>query len=178
MNRKMCFDFIESRLSILVYEIKRRGRLNLLDITSPPLRERSGDIQEMVDFYLTRFACEMGKPIPKLSQESAQCLINYQWPGNVRELRNICERMVVLSDSQEIGLKEIQMLKIFRPGENTAPAGQKTARSQPPEPEDLYSSLKPRKKKQDIARELGVSRTTLWRMERMAKEKNEKNQPL
>lgn len=153
-------------------------RLNLLDITIPPLRERSGDIQEMVDFYLTRFACEMGKPIPKLSQESAQCLINYQWPGNVRELRNICERLVVLSDSQEIGLKEIQMLKIFRPGENTAPAGQKTARSQPPEPEDLYSSLKPRKKKQDIARELGVSRTTLWRMERMAKEKNEKNQPL
>ena len=96
----------------------------------------------------------------------------------MRELRNICERLVVLSDSQEIGLKEIQMLKIFRPGENTAPAGQKTARSQPPEPEDLYSSLKPRKKKQDIARELGVSRTTLWRMERMAKEKNEKNQPL
>lgn len=35
-----------------------------------------------------------------------------------------------------------------------------------------------RTKKQDIARELGVSRTTLWRMERMAKEKNEKNQPL
>ena len=149
-------------------------RLNLLDITIPPLRERSGDIQEMVDFYLTRFACEMGKPIPKLSQESAQCLINYQWPGNVRELRNICERLVVLSDSQEIGLKEIQMLKIFRPGENTAPAGQKTARSQPPEPEDLYSSLKPRKKKQDIARELGVSRTTLWRMERMAKERMKK----
>ena len=42
-------------------------RLNLLDITIPPLRERSGDIQEMVDFYLTRFACEMGKSIPKLS---------------------------------------------------------------------------------------------------------------
>ena len=60
-----------------------------MDITIPPLRERSGDIQEMVDFYLTRFACEMGKPIPKLSQESAQCLINYQWPGNLRELRNI-----------------------------------------------------------------------------------------
>ena len=153
-------------------------RLNLLDITIPPLRERSGDIQEMVDFYLTRFACEMGKPIPKLSQESAQCLMDYHWPGNVRELRNICERLVVLSDSQEIGLKEIQMLKIFRAGESNVLAGQKTVRNQPPEPEDIYSSLKPRKKKQDIARELGVSRTTLWRMERIAKEKNESNKPL
>ena len=117
-------------------------------------------------------------PIPKLSQESAQCLMDYHWPGNVRELRNICERLVVLSDSQEIGLKEIQMLKIFRAGESNVLAGQKTVRNQPPEPEDIYSSLKPRKKKQDIARELGVSRTTLWRMERIAKEKNESNKPL
>ena len=43
-------------------------RLNLLDITIPPLRERGDDIREMVDFYLTRFACEMGKPIPRLSR--------------------------------------------------------------------------------------------------------------
>ena len=49
----------------------------------------------------------------------------------------------------------------------------KTPRGQRDGPEDIYSSLKPRKKKQDIAKELGVSRTTLWRMERMAKEKKD-----
>ena len=148
-------------------------RLNLLDITIPPLRERSGDIQEMVDFYLTRFACEMGKSIPKLSPEAVQCLMDYHWPGNVRELRNICERLVVLSDAQEIGSKEIQMLKIFRSGEQSPDPVVKTPRGQRDGPEDIYSSLKPRKKKQDIAKELGVSRTTLWRMERMAKEKKD-----
>ena len=148
-------------------------RLNLLDITIPPLRERSGDIQEMVDFYLTRFACEMGKSIPKLSPEAVQCLMDYHWPGNVRELRNICERLVVLSDAQEIGSKEIQMLKIFRSGEPSPDPVVKTPRGQRDGPEDIYSSLKPRKKKQDIAKELGVSRTTLWRMERMAKEKKD-----
>lgn len=68
----------------------------------------------MVDFYLTRFACEMGKPIPRLSREAVDLMTHYGWPGNVRELRNICERLIVLSDTTEIGLREIQMLKIFR----------------------------------------------------------------
>ena len=152
-------------------------RLNVFPIETPPLRDRADDIPLLLQELLNRHA-EQHKGIIRLTQRAMESLMQYAWPGNVRELRNICERLVVLSDSQEIGLKEIQMLKIFRPWENTAPAGQKTARSQPPEPEDIYSSLKPRKKKQDIARELGVSRTTLWRMERMAKEKNEKTQPL
>lgn len=147
-------------------------RLNLLDITIPPLRERGSDIQEMVDFYLTRFACEMGKPIPRLWGEAVDLLIHYDWPGNVRELRNICERLIVLIDTPDIGLREIQMLKIFRNRDNSpAVTKMQAGEKELPEPEVIYASLKPRKKKQDIAKELGVSRTTLWRMEKMAREK-------
>ena len=146
-------------------------RLNLLDITIPPLRERGDDIREMVDFYLTRFACEMGKPIPRLSKEAVDLMTHYGWPGNVRELRNICERLIVLSDTTEIGLREIQMLKIFRKKEGPLP-GTQTPDKETDQPETgiVYANLKPRKKKQDIAKELGVSRTTLWRMEKMARE--------
>lgn len=146
-------------------------RLNLLDITIPPLRERGDDIREMVDFYLTRFACEMGKPIPRLSREAVDLMTHYGWPGNVRELRNICERLIVLSDTTEIGLREIQMLKIFRKKEGPPPGAETPAKEQVlPETGIVYANLKPRKKKQDIAKELGVSRTTLWRMEKMARE--------
>lgn len=146
-------------------------RLNLLDITIPPLRERGDDIREMVDFYLTRFACEMGKPIPRLSREAVDLMTHYGWPGNVRELRNICERLIVLSDTTEIGLREIQMLKIFRKKEGPLPGAETPAKEQVlPETGIVYANLKPRKKKQDIAKELGVSRTTLWRMEKMARE--------
>ena len=146
-------------------------RLNLLDITIPPLRERGDDIQEMVDFYLTRFACEMGKPIPRLSREAVDLMTHYAWPGNVRELRNICERLIVLSDTPEIGLREIQMLKIFRKKESALPGAETSVQEQVlPETGIVYANLKPRKKKQDIAKELGVSRTTLWRMEKMARE--------
>ena len=143
-------------------------RLNLLDITIPPLRERNGDIQEMVDFYLTRFACEMGKPIPILSGEAVDMLTGYGWPGNVRELRNICERLVVLSDTPQIGRREIRMLKIFRTRDAGPAWSLEEEKGPAPEPEAIYPSFKPRKKKQDVAKELGVSRTTLWRMEKMA----------
>ena len=68
----------------------------------------------MVDFYLTRFACEMGEAHPQAVKGGSGLMTHYGWPGNVRELRNICERLIVLSDTTEIGLREIQMLKIFR----------------------------------------------------------------
>ena len=98
-------------------------------------------------------------------------MTHYGWPGNVRELRNICERLIVLSDTTEIGLREIQMLKIFRKKEGPLP-GTQTPDKETDQPETgiVYANLKPRKKKRDIAKELGVSRTTLWRMEKMARE--------
>lgn len=145
-------------------------RLNLLDILIPPLRERSGDIQEMVDFYLTRFACEMGKPIPRLSPQAVELLTSYNWPGNVRELRNICERLIVLCDTMNIEVRDIQMLKIFRTIDPPPAPSRQPVRPAAQEQEDIYANLKPRKKKQDIAKELGVSRTTLWRLEKMAKQ--------
>ena len=149
-------------------------RLDLLDLVIPPLRDRKEDIHELMDFYLTRFACEMRKPIPRLSEDAVKMIDRYSWPGNVRELRNICERLVVLCDSEKIERKDIERLRIFRSME-----GDKNRESvnQETEGERFYKGFKPKKKKQEIAKELGVSRTTLWRMEKMAKEiKNQKEE--
>lgn len=135
-------------------------RLNLLDITIPPLRERKEDIQELVDFYLTRFACEMGKPIPSLMPDAAALLRQHSWPGNVRELRNVCERLIVLNDSDVISTALLRQLKIFRESRVQEPV----MIPEPETEENVYSRLKPKKKKKELAKELGVSRTTLWRM--------------
>lgn len=144
-------------------------RLNLLDISIPPLRERKEDIQELVDHYLTRFACEMGKSIPTVTKDAARILKEHSWPGNVRELRNICERLTVLNDTSIIDEELLCRLKIFRKEEafsvgETADSGE----------DSVYDRLKPRKKKKDLAEELGVSRTTLWRMAKRQKELEEK----
>ncbi len=144
-------------------------RLNLLDISIPPLRERKEDIQELVDHYLTRFACEMGKSIPTVTKDAARILKEHSWPGNVRELRNICERLTVLNDTSIIDEELLCWLKIFRK-EETFSVGE-TADSRE---DSVYDRLKPRKKKKDLAEELGVSRTTLWRMAKRQKELEEK----
>lgn len=141
-------------------------RLNLLDIYIPPLRERKEDIQEIVDFYLNRFSCDMKKSPAKLTKEAAAILKNYSWPGNVRELRNICERLVVLNDTDEITKDDLMQFKIFRQ------SGEEKEKK--PDEETILRQLKPKKTKQDLARELGVSRTTLWRM--MKQQENERNE--
>ena len=135
-------------------------RLNLLDISIPPLRERREDVQELVDFYLTRFACEMGKRIPTVTPEAAQLLMQYDWPGNVRELRNVCERLIVLNDSDFVSAELLRQLKIFRESKAREPVILPEEQME----DTVYSRLKPKKKKKELAEELGVSRTTLWRM--------------
>ncbi len=144
-------------------------RLNLLDISIPPLRERKEDIQELVDHYLTRFACEMGKSIPTVTKDAARILKEHSWPGNVRELRNICERLTVLNDTSIIDEELLCRLKIFRKEEAFSVGETADSRE-----DSVYDRLKPRKKKKDLAEELGVSRTTLWRMAKRQKELEEK----
>ena len=146
-------------------------RLNLLDIYIPPLRERQNDIQEMVDFYLNKFSCDMKKSPAKLTKEAAQILTSYSWPGNVRELRNICERLVVLNDKNEITKEDLKQFKIFQ---NITSKEEKISQLiDETLNEDSVVLLKPKKKKQDLAKELGVSRTTLWRM--LKQQKNNLN---
>lgn len=130
-------------------------RLNLLDIYIPPLRERKEDIEELVDMYLSRFSCELGKKTPTITKSAANLLKNYDWLGNVRELRNICERLVVLNEQDTIDERVLLQLKIFKNLEATR---------QEESLDDSIKKIYPKKKKQDIAKELGISRTTLWRM--------------
>ena len=145
-------------------------RLNLLDISIPPLRERREDVQELVDFYLTRFACEMGKRIPTVTPEAAQLLMQYDWPGNVRELRNVCERLIVLNDSDFVSAGLLRQLKIFRESKAREPVILPEEQME----DTVYSRLKPKKKKKELAEELGVSRTTLWRMAKRQSELEQK----
>lgn len=135
-------------------------RLNLLDLYIAPLRERRDDIQEIFDYYLAKFSCEIKNSLPKLSKEAALFLKRYSWPGNVRELRNVCERLVVLCESDEIKKEDLLQFKVFKEFLNESSDEIKEM--------DILKEntvvLKSKKKKQDLAKELGVSRTTLWRM--------------
>ncbi len=78
-------------------------RLNGVSLRIPPLRERKAEILELADSFLQRVAAELGRTQPpEISERAADLLLGYGWPGNIRELRNVIERAVLLSDSDEI----------------------------------------------------------------------------
>lgn len=73
-------------------------RLKGLVFRLPPLRERTGDIPAIADQCFTDIAQQMGRPVPKLSNDALRALTDHEWRGNVRELRHALERAVALSD--------------------------------------------------------------------------------
>lgn len=73
-------------------------RLKGLVFRLPPLRERTADIPLLADICLADIAAQMGRPVPKLSNDALRLLTEHEWPGNVREFRHALERAVALSD--------------------------------------------------------------------------------
>jgi len=134
-------------------------RLNAFPIYLPPLRERKGDIPELVESLVQQFADSMGKKIEIIPKETMRALVGHCWPGNIRELQNYIARGVILSNGG-----------IFEPGPLET--------CEPPEPEILNPTLEETIRREIIAaceiakwkiggREgaaarLGVKRTTLF----------------
>lgn len=77
-------------------------RLNVIDLTLPPLRERPEDILRLAQHFLQFFSKAAARRPPELSKASEQALLAYSWPGNIRELRNTIERAVILWPAQII----------------------------------------------------------------------------
>lgn len=82
-------------------------RLNVIEVTLPPLRSRRKDVMPMAEHLLRFFAKQSGKPVHAFTAEAADAIARYPWPGNLRELRNAVERGVILAPGSEIGLAEL-----------------------------------------------------------------------
>jgi DNA-binding NtrC family response regulator len=82
-------------------------RLNVVDITLPPLAARAGDIPLLADRFLKECCERNGKRIEGMTPDAVNLLAAYAWPGNVRELRNTVEKMVVLSRSEKLSARDV-----------------------------------------------------------------------
>ncbi|WP_245587833.1 sigma-54 interaction domain-containing protein [Desulfovibrio inopinatus] len=85
-------------------------RLNVLPITSPPLRDRSGDIPLLVQHFLDRANRKFGKQVEIIPKATMNKLCAYSWPGNIRELENLIERAVILSTDRILELGDTQSI--------------------------------------------------------------------
>jgi two-component system, NtrC family, nitrogen regulation response regulator GlnG len=77
-------------------------RLNVVPMYLPPLRERREDIPLLIDYFLHRFAAELGTGRKFLANEAREILLSYHWGGNIRELENVLKRAMVLTTSSVI----------------------------------------------------------------------------
>ena len=84
-------------------------RLKVVEIAMPPLRERPEDLPALAGRFLEQVAARLERPTKHLAAEALAALARHSWPGNVRELRNVIEQAAVLSASDEIQAKELQI---------------------------------------------------------------------
>ena len=73
----------------------------------PPLRERREDIPRLVNHAAGRYAAELERSIPTVTEPAMMRLVGYAWPGNVRELFNVVQKMVVMCDGDAIDARHV-----------------------------------------------------------------------
>ncbi len=86
-------------------------RLNVMDVPLPPLRDRRGDVPQLLWHYIDHFNGEFRKKVQGITPDALAALSSYGWPGNVRELRNAVERAMLLSDGTELSEQHFPMLR-------------------------------------------------------------------
>jgi two-component system response regulator HydG len=161
-------------------------RINVVQLTLPPLRDRGRDIITLAEMLLERYCEQLGKPTLTLSPESIQAITTYTWPGNVRELENAMQRSAILCEDEkeishdllaiDLDLVEVEIDTESR--NEIAEQVQRTrgdrSRSSPMVPEsnedlsleDYFQRFvlehQDTMSETELARKLGVSRKCLW----------------
>ncbi|MCU0665459.1 MAG: sigma-54 dependent transcriptional regulator [Myxococcota bacterium] len=77
-------------------------RLNVVNIHLPALRERPGDIELLVEHFLSKYNIRLNKKVQLVSAAALELLQRHCWPGNIRELENVIERCVLFCDTEAV----------------------------------------------------------------------------
>ena len=136
-------------------------RLNVIEITLPPLRERAEDILPLARRFLGTFARSAGRPSMELSKASEELLLRYSWPGNIRELRNAIERAVILWPAPVI--EPSAFPERIAPAALAGPRLGGDATVDEIEREHIERVLERTANLDEAAKILGIDASTLWR---------------
>jgi transcriptional regulator with PAS, ATPase and Fis domain len=162
-NRDLRRDVLEGHFREDLYY-----RLRVVPIEIPPLRERREDVEPLARVLLARVGARQGRAL-RFSPEALRVLLGYAWPGNVRELENALEYAVAVCRGQTIQPEDLPV-EVTDPSESKVRGPKHKVESEAsPAAERLRAALEEHRwRRSEVARALGVSRTTLWRMMREA----------
>ena len=137
-------------------------RLNTIVLRVPPLRERPGDIPQLLHHYLAHYQREYSRPGAEPGQPLIEALARHSWPGNVRALRHACERAVILNQGGRYTLDDFGLRGDAAPPPPPPAAGAQTLDTL--EREAVAAALAQAQGNiSHAARLLGVSRAALYR---------------
>jgi two-component system nitrogen regulation response regulator NtrX len=140
-------------------------RLAVVPIHVPPLRERTDDIPLLAGHFLREASARFGRKPKSLSAAAVEALEAYRWPGNVRELKNLIERLMILSPSEEVQREDLP--SEFREGELAETAvGQAPLRDARDDFERRYILAALKKNRGNVSRTaeaLDLERSNLYR---------------
>jgi DNA-binding NtrC family response regulator len=135
-------------------------RLCVLRIDNPPLRARGKDIEVLARHVLERYKSDASRPLRGFSDDGVRALYNYDWPGNVRELINRVRRAIVMTDGRLVTAEDLELEQTVTPVLKTLAQARERA-----EREVIEQALERHPGRLvDAARELGISRVTLYRL--------------
>lgn len=138
-------------------------RLNVVEMTLPPLRKRS-DVADLADHLLDFFARQVGRRLTGYTPEARAALGRHTWPGNLRELRNAVERAAILAEGPEIGLADLPERIIPRAdGPDRAVEVGRPVSLEQLEAEHIRRILLATPGRDEAARILGIDPSTLYR---------------
>jgi len=138
-------------------------RVKVVAVDLPPLRERRDDIPLLVEHFVEKLNKDMGKKIVGGTKETMAALMSYPWPGNIRELENAIEHAFVLCKGRWLTLEDLPPEIAKSEGSDStvipdAPVNEHAERLR------ILETLKAAGgRPTETARQLGISRTTLWR---------------
>jgi len=134
-------------------------RLNTIEITAPPLRDRGQDIIDLASYFLEKYRVKHHRPGLLFSGEATQAIQDHPWPGNVRQLQHSIERAVLMADGRRVERRDI-----FPEASESQMQAEKR-RPTLAELEEITIRESIRKNEGNLskaARELGVARSTLY----------------
>jgi NtrC-family two-component system response regulator AlgB len=135
-------------------------RLNVFEISMPPLSGRPDDTETLAEGMLAFFNGQNHKSIAGFTSDAMAALKQYSWPGNIRELRNVIERAVILCSNDNIGTEHLT--ETIKPAKAQPRLGDNISLNQLEE-EHIRRVLASTKSLQEAADILGIDQATLWR---------------
>lgn len=150
-------------------------RLDVLTVRLPTLNERKGDIGFLASIFIRNYSAQFNKPYMTITDKAKNTLENQVWHGNIRQLKNICQRLVLLNESQEIDFNNVMDI-LSRQDSMTIPISKENhidhdignicfqdSKEDFEKKRILKALEKNNYNRTETAKFLGISRTTLWK---------------